>query len=162
LAAEEDLKRIFRRIQKGIRETLGNKDMTRLGKLAISIIQRRTRRGFGVNRSGGNRRRLKRLSPGYIKQRKRANLSRFTSARKSNLTFSGQLLSSMKARPVKLGSVKITFTGRRRDGQKNSDVAEHVSNARPFMNLSKREMRALAESYDLTLQATITKALRGL
>ncbi len=162
MAAEQDLRKIVTQIQKGIRKTLTKKDMLRLGKLAITIIQRRTRRGFGVKKDGGRRTRLKRLSPGYVARRKKATLSRFTSARKSNLTFTGQMLSAMDAKIKKLGSVTISFDKRRRDGELNQDIADAVSEARPFMHLSKVEIRALVESYDKTLQATIDKALRGL
>lgn len=162
MSADRDLKRIRLAIEKAIKRSLSPTQMRKLGKLAIKIIQQRTRRGFGVKKSGAPRRRLKPLSREYIRRRRRARLSRFTSAKKSNLTFSGQLLSLMRATVKKPGSVTINFDKRRRDGRKNSEIAEAVSKERPFNNLSKVEIRALVESYDRTLQRTLDKALTGL
>jgi hypothetical protein len=162
VAASDDIDRIMRAVERGIRRSLVPKEMLRLGRLAVSIIQQRTRRGFGVKKTGDRRRKLKALSKRYIEKRRRANLSRFTSAKKSNLTFSGQMLSSMRAEVRRFGIVKITFSPRRTGGGNNRQIAEIVSRERPFNNLSAVEIRALVESYDTTMQATIDKALRGL
>ena len=162
MAAIDDLRKITKAIQKGIRQSLSRKELLEIGKTAVAIIQRRTRRGFGVAKSGGVRRRLAPLSAKYIKQRQRAKLSRFTSPRRSNLTFTGQMLASLNARVVKPGTVTISADGRRRDGKRNEDVAIFVSQRRPFLNLSKKEIEVLTEDYDRSLEAQLTRALKGL
>lgn len=158
MAASDDLKRVIRDIEKSLKRSVSSREMQRLGKMAIQIIQRRTRRGRGVSKSGGSVRTLKRLSPNYIaaRKRQRRKLSRFTSPGKSNLTFTGKMLSSMQATVVKQGHVRIGFKGRR-----NEKVAEYVSKQRPFNNLARKEINALVEEFDKTFQAVLDRALRG-
>ena len=122
--------------------------------LALDLIRRRARSGKGVAKAGGVPRPFKKLSPRYVDYRRRnANrLSAFTTPGKSNVTFTGQMLLSMRLDKRASASYLITFDGKRTDGKTNSEVAAHVSKSRPFLNLSKDEQervrRAFARAFD--------------
>lgn len=107
----------------------------------IALIQKRTRQGSGIARQGGEVRRLKGLSPSYIKfrQSNRIRLSPFTSPTKSNLTFTNQMLGSLDV--VGRGKqMAVAPTGRRSDGKSNQEIADYVSEDRPFLFLSPQEL----------------------
>ena len=112
--------------------------LDQVGRYAIDLIVKRVRRGFGVKSPGGSEQKLKPLSKAYIKKRKKSALSAFTSPSKSNLTFTGTLLYSLRLR-TKSKSITIGFDEARPDGKTNSEVARNVSKDRPFLNLSRDE-----------------------
>ena len=106
--------REFEKILTGlIGDSINQKAMKAFGEAARDLIVARTRRGFGVEKTGANQQRLKPLSQSYIKQRQRSSLDPTTSARKSNLTFSGQLLRSIVVKAGR-GKVSIQPNNRRR------------------------------------------------
>jgi len=85
-------------------------------------------------------------------------LSEFTTPNKSNLTFSGQMLESMKILKIKKNSVLISPKGRRRKSQlTNEEVAERVSGKRPFNNLSDLEIKKLIRFYRLNFGDLLKK-----
>lgn len=141
-AISDKLKRVF--------QGKGDKNkslLKKMGLAAVDIVVTRTRKGFGVKKTGGNRKKLKALSKGYIARRKMSNLHRTTSPRKSNLTFTGQMLESVKVlRSTKKSSFSIGPSGRRSDGKRNADVGRWVSDqGRPFMNLGRLEIKELSK-----------------
>lgn len=133
---------------------------TKMQKIADSTaldIKRRTRLGFGVHANGAKRKRLKRLSDKYIARRRATGTHDETSPKKSNLTYTGQLLNSLKAEGYKKG-FRIVFNDRRK-GEKltNSKLAEYVSKARPFLNLSNRQIQRLGEDIASNIKDEISK-----
>jgi len=112
-----------------------------IGNIAIDIIRRRTRSGKGV--SGDSKIKLKPLSKTYIKfrQKNSGRLSPFASARKSNLTFSGKMLNGLVRVKTQKGII-ITF-----DTNRNKEVAGHVSETRPFMDLASDEVAEVAKTF---------------
>jgi hypothetical protein len=120
-----------------------------IGELAVSLIVKRTRLGYGVNRNGSKRFRLAALSEGYVKQRKKGGLSSFTRPKKSNLTRTGQMLESVKVIKASRGVITIGPEGRRNDGKTNDDVAIWNANrkGRSFIFISDNEYNQLRRAY---------------
>lgn len=154
--------------------------MQQAGQFAADRIVKRTRLGKGVESRGGDPQSLKPLSASYKEQRKgklaffttasgvkvpfkpdrTERLDGTTSAGKSNLTRTGQLLRSIKVIAVKAGSVVIGPTGGRVGSfLNNKDVARYVQEERPFLNLSKPEVNALAKFFREKLSEALKKAL---
>ena len=147
-------------MRKSIGKSVSKKTMLELGKQAVMQIVERTRRGFGVEKTDANKRKLKPLSQRYIEKRKRANnLSNTTTPKKSNLTFTGQLLRSMRVKQVSNRRVRWGPNKRiRKGGLTNERLGEIVSEERPFNFLSKQDIKKLSRSLDKKL----TDALRKL
>lgn len=154
-----NIKKLEAALAAAIKEVESPQTMKEVGEEMADRIRKRTRLGKGVAERGGNPEPLKPLSRSYRDQRagkvafftdeegivhpykpKRApKLSPQTSAGKSNLTRTGELLDSIAVLTAKLGSVIIGLKGKR-----NKDVAAYVSQDRPFLNLSKPELNGLA------------------
>ena len=130
----------------------------KLGDSMAEAIKTRTRLGFGVD--GDRQVRLKALkrtqgstSP-YIKRRARApDLSSQTTPMRSNLTFTGQLLESIKAKLEGL-VIRLFLDGVRTDGLTNEELRGHVEKARPFFKFTKGEKNRFArEIKDLFMKS---------
>lgn len=160
MADTKQVKQIKQLLRKSVNQMRSVRTMNEIGKQTRDIIVKRTRLGFGVPANGASRQRLKPLSDSYIKQRagelafftrngvvipfkpiQAPRLSRRTTPRKSNLTFTNQMLDSIKQFVTRLGEVDIRPTGTRRDGLTNEEVATFVSKERPFMHLSNNEIK---------------------
>lgn len=142
---------VTKRIQKLFDEAKSKKILGPVANEAIKIIVRRTRLGYGVKREYGERERLKKLSPRYMVQRSRSRrLSPTTGPRKSNLTFTGQMLESVKVIKPKDGRIVIGPKGYRTDGKTNEKIAGYqVDQGRVFMNLSRLEFQQILRFYRL-------------
>lgn len=156
--AKQDINKLARNLRRGIGQSTSKVAMKMLGEEAIKIIVKRTRGGFGVKRTGAPSNRLKKLSPSYIEYRKTQRLDRTTSPGRSNLTFTGQMLRSMR---VKSNSDRKVTWGpnrrRRKGGVTNEQVGEYVSQVRPFNFLSKREITKIAKLLDKILSSNLSK-----
>lgn len=140
MAAENDLRKIIKKIKSTIGSQFGPEALKILGEKAAEIIRRRTRLGYGVRRNFGDRHRLSPLSPRYISERQEHSreLSRFTRPGKSNLTRTGEMLDDLQPIKVRLQSVIIGF---RLDAAQ--EKADFVSGRRPFIQMSKLEVKQL-------------------
>ena len=168
-----DLSQFKRDMAKVFEEIAKPDSLLEIGKFAADRIVKRTRLGRGVAEPEGEAAPLKPLSEAYVEARKRereagrgkggrfvkgaGKLSSLTSPKKSNLTRTDQMLSSIKPERPKRGSVTITPTGTRKEGSlTNEEVAGYVSRERPFLNLSKAEVagvtRLIRERIDEILQ----------
>jgi hypothetical protein len=153
-------------IGKGLREAISkiiktNRDeiqdpriMRALGNEAARLMVRRTRLGFGVSKDGAKRNKLTPLSPQYIqtKREKFSGLSSLTRPKKSNLTRTNQMLTSIKVIDSMRGRVSVGATGNRHDSDlTNEDVVRfnQVTGRvlRPFLNLSALEIKGLQRTY---------------
>ena len=148
-------------VQLAMMEAAKPQIMRPLGEKAVEIIVRRTRLGYGVERHGQERFKLKALSPGYVYFRKQVDaglasfpgslgkqgLSEWTTPTKSNLTATGRMLDSMAGIEVRRGSVVVGPTGGRPGGLTNMQVAAWVSRDRPFNFLSRLEQEQLVRFY---------------
>lgn len=136
---------IFTKVNKSLDKTY----MVKVGNILADDIARRTRLGFGVKKSGQLRQKLKPLTPKYkdFRKKNKRKLYSLTTPKKSNLTFTGQLLNSLKARSEGIGRVTVFFKGTHKnlDGSKmpNGLLANYVSKKRPFLGPSNREIQRL-------------------
>lgn len=150
-----DVDKFFKQIKVTLEKATNEKTLRILGNEAVRLIKLRTRLGYGVSQVGGKRQRLTKLKESYKKVRKdnRGELSSETRPGKSNLTFSGQLLDSMKVIKIRNRQVIVGPQGRRKSilGQKrilNQDLARFVTEkGRPFMPLSDLEIKKLDRFY---------------
>jgi hypothetical protein len=143
-------KAITSEIRKRVADALSN---STIAEDTADQIRKRTRLGKGVDDSG-KQGSLKPLGAfarpenkdKYIDKRKKARLagelSELTTPKKSNLTYSGQLLDAIKGR-VKGFQIIIEILGNRQDGMSNDQLREYVEEKRPFFKLSNPEKKAL-------------------
>jgi hypothetical protein len=121
--------------------------MREVGDETARLIFIRTRLGYGVPSQGSQRQKLFPLSAGYIAMRKKSQkngfLSSATTASKSNLTFTGQLLESIQTKKAQDGISWVGPIGYRKEGGTNEQVANTVSKTRPFMFLSDLELKKI-------------------
>lgn len=159
--ARRTLEQFIRNLRRGVGSSFDKKFMKSLGELAIKQIVTRTKKGSGVNRTGGDARRLKPLSESYIQHRvrNRFRLDPSTSPRRSNLTFTGQLLRSMRVKEV--SKRKVVWgpnKRRRRGGLTNERLGEIVAEkGRPFNNLSKTDIQILVKRIDKMLNQKLKR-----
>jgi hypothetical protein len=161
MSAERDIKSIINKILKTFNETAKVAVLKDLAEFTIDMIVKRTRLGYGVSRVRGSNStkaegiekvKLKPLSPGYVLQRKKSRrLSNLTTAKKSNLTFTGQMLKSMGIIKIKQGQVVIGPSGSRDDGRTNQEIAGYVTEqGRPFNDLYGLEQDKLTRYFRST------------
>ena len=109
---------------------------------------------FTVTKPEGKSKRLKPLKESTKKNRRnaarRGKLSGDTSPAKSNLTFSGDMIDSINHK-AKKGSVKLKV---------DEIYAKFVAEDRPFMNLSKTQVKETIEKLQDDLVKLITKLLK--
>lgn len=149
--AQNDLRKFTDKLQAVMRDAAKQNALRPVALKAIEIIQKRTRLGYGVpagTNGTAERFKLPSLSSRYVDRRKRAKLDEFTTAGRSNLTYTGQLLSSMSITKESQGSIFIGPTGSRREGGTNARVAGFVATGgRPFLSLSRPEAEQLRRFY---------------
>lgn len=139
--------------------------MKAFGEAAIELIVSRTRKGRGVSRTNSPDRKLKPLSRRYKAYRKKKRLDPTTRPAKSNLTFSGQLLRSMRVKEA--SNRKVTWGPNKRirggtgsfrsEGLTNERLGELVSRQRPFNFLSKQEITKIAKLLEKVLSRNLEK-----
>lgn len=168
MARRLTLEQFIRNLRRGVNQSFDKKFMKALGELAIDQIVRRTRKGKGVSRTGGKPKPLKALSGSYIAYRSanRFRLDSTTSPRRSNLTFTGQLLRSMRVkevtnRRVVWGPNKRIRGGRGQftpSGLTNEKLGEIVAEqGRPFNFLSKTDIEVLSKRIDKMLKRKLRR-----
>lgn len=139
------------RLEKALDVAISQRTTRAVAEEAIKIIVRRTRLGYGVAENYGTRYRLPPLSSSYIEQRRRSReLSSTTAPRKSNLTFTGQMLESVSIIKINdRGNLSIEATGKRRQSKlTNLQVARfNAANGRVFNKLSRLEFQQLIRFY---------------
>lgn len=162
----------FEQILTGLlKESVSDRAIKAYGKAVIDIIVKRTRRGDGLIRKDRGPSTLDKfdsLSSSYIKFRTRYQnkLDSSTSIRKSNLTFSGQLLRSLvvaktsdgfSIRPSKRNRQKIVPS---ENSKTNEQVAGFLEKqGRVFLGLTVGELRQVRNLYETGLAAAIKRQL---
>lgn len=144
--------RVFKKLGGALALAKTREQMKDLAEFSIGLIVKRTRLGYGVNKNLGQRSPLRRLSANYVLSRRRfSGLAESTTAGKSNLTRTGQLLSSMQIVSSRPGYVVIGPRGIRSDGKRNEKIAEYQkAQGRIFNNLSLNEYKQLIRHYRKT------------
>jgi len=153
-----DVNRALRKIESSFKSISTAKVLGNQGK---DIIFKRVKQGFGVTSQTSKkakRKKLKVLSPSYIRQRKRNGVhGQFGSPSFSNLTNTGQMLDSIQVKTDRGGFTLLIPNSRRKDGKTNSDVAQFVTDqGRAFFNFTQAEARILEQ----TAQQIINKIVK--
>lgn len=119
---------------------------------AIDLIVKRTRLGYGVDRSYGTKKRLPPLSPMYVNfRRKFKKLSTTTSAKRSNVTLTGELLESVGIKRISKGVSVISAIGKHAGGISNEDLTSYLHRQnRTFLRISELEYKQLVRIYRKT------------
>jgi hypothetical protein len=147
LKPEAQMKKFVNSVKKRLSLAISAKQMGLIARFIVQMIKERSRRGYGVQSLGAQEQRFPKLTPEYIKQRKRSRLSPFTSPGKSNITRSGKLLASIRY-TTKTGSAIIEPIGSRNDSNwNNRQLADHLQTKmnRPFMTLSNKQLKELTK-----------------
>jgi hypothetical protein len=165
-------------------------EMRLIGEFVKKDVRTRTKLGYGVKNSGEPRQALKSLSEKYAVARKaskeglvrfetrsgeqvefRANIDpidKSTTPKKSNLTFTGQMLDAIDIVNITGKSVTISVKDSNRHDKRaqrqpdktpnNNLVAQYVTEAgRPFMNLSDLQMKRVSDFIRQGLDRAIKK-----
>ncbi len=157
MTAASDFTKFIKGVEADVKRSGDNASLKRLGQFALEIIRDRTREGFGVPKSGGAEKPLKKLSPAYRKQRRGMKLSSFTTPDKSNLTLSGAMLASLRVF-TKKGELTISPTGTDKKGISNQDKANWQEDlGRIFLRLSQDEMERVTEFYQTEILDKLLK-----
>lgn len=120
-----------------------NKEVTdKVGRKVAKTVRERTRKGFGVKANGGRKERLKKLKKPTKKIRqdlkKKGQLSGKTTPNRSNLTRSGRMLDNIG---YSASDKEVTIAPKGKEQLKARDVSKD----RPFMNLSKTEIKEVTK-----------------
>lgn len=148
------------KVEKAVKESISPNVMRILGDFALNLIVKRSRLGYGVEENFGPRFKFDKLSPNYIKSRKKfRGLSSTTSPSKSNITRTGQLLLSMRVTEAKEGKFRIEPTGdRENEPLTNKRLAEILAKKnRTFNRLSQPEYQQLLRFYRRTFGDLLRK-----
>ena len=166
MAAEADMRRIFRILKNNVDNVISPKIMKELGTAAAAMIKLRSRLGYGVTGSRGNvkRKKFKKLADATIESRERfKKLHGDTTPKRSNLTFRGIMLDSLKVTSVNDGKVVVNVTGNNK-GISNVDLAEiHETGdglpRRRFLDLTIPEEKKINRLYRQRFGDLVKKGL---
>ena len=145
-----DLKFLKSDLSKIIEGAITTQMLQEFGTLMRDIIYKRVKAGKGVSvekkvGGGNSNTTLKDLSPAYIKYRSKKDLGPFASARRSNLTFSGELLESIivkiTGRTVKVEIEDVGHSNFKGGMRKLADKL--AKEGRPFFGMSDTEVKIL-------------------
>lgn len=138
--------KVFLKIQAGIERIVKGYSLSPYANEIAERVRRRTRTGYGLDvaERGAKKKKLKGLtSDKYIKYRKGRINTSLTKPKKSNLTFTGQLLNAITGKIVGK-SIVIFLKENRNDGVKNSDIVKgQEDQGRHFFELSNKELNGL-------------------
>lgn len=139
----ENINDFVKRLNTLIQSTTGQKQMSAIGDFLIEKIRIRTQLGYGVDTNLSEKSRLKPLSPKYVQARKiNTFLSNMTTPKKSNLTRTGSMLSSLKIKSMSHNAIRIGPTGADMFGVSNSSKAFWQEKmGRVFLRMSKQEVK---------------------
>jgi len=162
------IKKIEKAFDIAIKHLADKRVMAGHAETAKNIIYDRTKEGFGIFGESANerqRQKLKALSTHYIvTKRIGAKLGKFGAVKRSNLTFTGQMLDAITFKVKNNGfEVFIKKTKRRGKGEKltNYQLSQIVTQeGRPFMGLTKGELRVILKELEKQLTKKVTAILK--
>lgn len=154
MANKDPFKKAFKNVEDIVKEVSKPKNLQTIGNTAVDIVRKRIRLGYGCDASG-KRTKLKGLKDSYKKVRKKGKgkLSKSTTPAKSNLTFTGKMLNSMRAYLGKPGEIVISFA-KKYSLRKAQWVTE---NGRAFMGLTKQEQKRMTKEVSALIYTIIKK-----
>lgn len=126
--------------------------MDKIGKFTVDLIRKRTLLGYGVADQGGKKEKLKALSAGYKKWRKKNPPPGPSSPAKSNLTYTGDMLRAIDYN-VKSDSLTIGIF----DENEAEKAFYNMLMDREFLNLSGAEIQQVRDYIQKILDDEIDK-----
>lgn len=169
MANDRDIRSLGKRLQVGIGQSIKKKEMKALGELAIELIVDRTRNKpqNSVPKIGARPRKMKPLAALTITERRKAIRAKkkskrlntaLTSPERSNLTWTGQMLDSMRVKEATNKKVRWGPNRRRRvGGITNEQLAKIQEKKRPFNKLSQGELTKVAKELEKFLQKNLRR-----
>lgn len=158
MPVNKDLLDLRKRTERLFKQVTSRKNLNIIGQLTVDIIYKRVKAGKGVDDDtlgsadrATNRfpeqTKLDDLSETYINFRKKNRpRGKFASVRRSNLTYTGQMLEALGFRRVGTGvEINIKETFRYDTELTNRMVAEFASEKRPFLALTKKEFKIIED-----------------
>lgn len=132
-------KRVTEKIEKAFQNLVTRDEMyVDIANFTVQRIQSKARLQKRMEQNGNDNVDTPRLSSAYVEKRKSITRGRdgtdpqffLPNVSNSQLTFTGQLLKSLKARIVRSGkskgTVELGFTGTRRDGEANEEIYKRL------------------------------------
>lgn len=148
MSNEAEFKKMQALIDRTIDKAFSKKNMQLMADEMADRVRRRTRLGKGVDKSGGNPKNLRPLTSAVYKK-KRENSKELnrqkTKPKKSNLTFTGQLLDSIIGESKKAQEFILKIkNGRKNDKVTNSEIVDYQEGqGRAFFHFSKPEISGI-------------------
>lgn len=150
-------KRYLQKMNKALKEVTGKKLLTEAKDGVVSEIVTRVRLGFGVDKSGARKQKLKKLDSSYVRQRKKSDLGKGASASKSNLHKTGQMVEEDIGGIVDGNKIIIGM-----ETDRSAKVAAFVSKQRPFLNMSRGEIQRLTKFFKVEITEIFRKLIKNL
>ena len=126
-------------INNSIKKATDQEALRIIGKVVSEDIKERTIDGYGVDKKGQSKKKLKPLKQSTINRRKREKLAANTSASTSNLTRSGAMISSVD---YQVFSQKVEIDVSNKNARK---AKENKNLGRNFLELSAENMKDIKE-----------------
>jgi len=157
MTTANDIKKVNKNLKKVLFDITNKKQMKKLGNLTIGLVHDRVRnKGKGIARPEGNRRTLKKVTEKYALWRAKQDNkhSQAATGRKSNLTFTGDMLDDMQLVELDKNHFKIGY-----GNDENQDKSDHQhAQGRQFLYLGKSELKLLKDAYDKTVGKIVKKS----
>jgi len=153
--AQKQMATWTKNMKKAIAKSLNKGNMKDLGELVVDTIVARTRyKGQGVDGSGNRARKLKNVSPKYAKWRKKQKRhADAATGKKSNLTFSGDMLDSVKVTSAKQRTFEVGFS----DKDEANKAKWNAEKGRPFLHLTGREINLITKELNSKINKNVKK-----
>lgn len=138
------------KLRKIVIKASSKEEVEALGQFVVDLVVKRARLGYGITGHGGEKVKFPGLSESYILSRKKnsGSLDSTTSAKKSNVTYTGQLLRSLGYRRRGRSGFIIQAEGSRNEGGTNEEVAiQLLKKNRRFIGLTRSEERQVSRFY---------------
>lgn len=161
-----DFKTLGVQFNRALNELVGKREFEVLGRKMAKRIRQNVRlsRGGQLNTPFGKRTKFEQLADITIEIRKQSAdiLSPLTrpAQKRSNATFTGQMIDSIKSRAIGRDGFELYFDGDRDDGLTNEEVAERFQQARPFFQFSGPEFKGLINELSLRLTRKLNKLIK--
>jgi len=173
LSTKRQIKNFTASLERAIKGTVKVVHQKRLAKLLIAQIQKRTRAGIGVAKTGqrlGASKRLRKLKPKTIEARRKKKLDGTTTPGKSNLTETGQMLRSLVAVNFSARGFEIRPDRRKRKGGMTNEELAAIHDAgvygkskqkrpRRFIGMTLNDQRLLLRAFRKTFTDAIKRNL---
>lgn len=137
-----NVKQLLAKLETLVDDVINQELTDKVGRKVVNTVKARTRDGYGVKSNGARKQKLKKLREPTKRIRKdlkkKGRLSGKTTPETSNLTRSGRMLDNIG---YSASSREVNVAPKGKEQQKARDVSKD----RPFMNLSKKEIKEVTK-----------------